>query len=149
MSTQTGDARSDALLSAQLLQALREPPFAGLVSAYLFGSVSEGRAHRESDVDLGVYLDYGVYPAPADRFEAQLRLFAHLTSVIGRNDLDLVVMNDAPPPLSRHIMYAGRRLFCADEETDHAFRRTVLSRAADLEPFLRRTRRTMLKALAR
>ena len=148
MSTGT-DAGPDAHLLAQLARALRQPPVAGLVSAYLFGSVAERRAHRESDVDVGVHFDHRAHPTPADRFEARLRLFAHLTSAIGRNELDLVVLNDAPPTLARHIMYAGRRLMCADEETDHAFRRTVLSRAADLEPFLRRARRTMLDALAR
>ena len=149
MSAPSSGVAPDAGLAVRLARALHNPPFPGLVSAYLFGSVAEGRAHRESDVDVGVYLDYGTYRAASARFEAQLRLFAQLSAALGRNDLDLVVMNDAPPTLSRHIMYSGSRLFCADEEADQAFRRTVLSRAADLEPFLRRTRRTMLEALAR
>ena len=28
-----------------------------IVSAYLFGSIAEGREHRDSDVDIGVLLD--------------------------------------------------------------------------------------------
>jgi hypothetical protein len=43
----------------------------------------------------------------------------------------------------------GRRLLCVDAEADHAFVRDVQLRAADLEPFLRRTRRLKLQALAR
>ena len=69
----------------------------GLVSAYLFGSVAEGRAHR----------------------------------------------------VARRIMTAGQRVVVLDREADHVFLRTTLSRAADLEPFLRRTRQVKLSALRR
>jgi predicted nucleotidyltransferase len=31
------------------------------VSACLFGSVAEGRAHQESDVDVGVFLDRALF----------------------------------------------------------------------------------------
>jgi hypothetical protein len=46
-------------------------------------------------------------------------------------------------------MTEGRRLWCADAEADHAARRTALSRAADLEPFLRRMRAIKLDTLVR
>lgn len=54
-----------------------------------------------------------------------------------------------PPHLGRGIVTLGQRLFCADPEADHAYVRDVQLRAADLEPFLRRTRRVKLSALAR
>jgi hypothetical protein len=66
-----------------------------------------------------------------------------------RNAVDVVVLNDAPPMLARHIVTAGRRAFCRDADVDHAFVRDVQLRAADLEPFLRRARRLKLDALAR
>lgn len=84
----------------------------GVVSACLFGSHVEGRAHRESDIDV-------------------------------------VILNDAPPHLGRRIVTEGRRVFCADPEADLAFVRDVQLRAADLEPFLRRMRRLKLDGLAR
>jgi hypothetical protein len=59
-----------------------------------------------------------------------------------------VVLNDAPPGLGRHVV-RGRRLVCFDTEADHAFVRDVQLRAADLEPFLQRTRRLKLQALVR
>ena len=46
----------------------------GVVSAYLFGSEAEGRAHRESDVDVGVLLDSDRFPTEKERFEVRLRL---------------------------------------------------------------------------
>lgn len=60
-----------------------------------------------------------------------------------------MILNDAPPHLARHIITTGRRVACADSEADHAFRRTAMLRAADLDPFLRRARGVKLKALAR
>jgi predicted nucleotidyltransferase len=119
----------------------------GLVSAYLFGSMAEGRAHRESDVDVGVLLDRQVFPSAEARFNARLVLPGLLRRAAA-GEVDLVVLNDAPPQLARHIMFSGRPLWIADAARDHAHRRLVLSRAADLEPFLRRTRAIKLQALA-
>lgn len=137
-------ADSDPLITA-LSTALRGAR--GVVSAYLFGSVATGRAHRESDVDLGVLLDRQLHPGAADRFDARLRLVERLQSATGR-PVDLVVLNDAPPQLARHIMTRGKRLAMADAALDHTHLRLVLSRAADIEPFLRRARAIKLAALA-
>jgi uncharacterized protein YutE (UPF0331/DUF86 family)/predicted nucleotidyltransferase len=79
---------------------------AGVASAYLFGSVAEGRAHRESDVDVGVLFDRSRYPSMAERFDARLRLLFELRHAVKR-DVDVVVLNDTPPQLARHIMTSG------------------------------------------
>lgn len=121
----------------------------GVVSAYLFGSVVDGRAHRESDLDIGVLLDWTLHPSSRERFEARLQLTGRLGAAARRNDVDVVILNDAPPQFARAIVTKGRRAFCADSEADHAFVRNTLLRAADLEPFLRRTRRVKLLALTR
>ena len=105
------------------------------------------RAHRESDVDVRVLLDWTPYRADRDRFEAPLRLTAAIGAALRRNDVDLVILNDAPPHLAREIVTRGRRVWCLDRDSDHAFVRTTRLRAADLEPFLRRTRRVKLGAL--
>jgi len=121
----------------------------GLVSAYLFGSYSEARAHRESDVDVAVLLDRRVFGTRRERFEERLRLIGAVGSALGRNDVDLVILNDAPPELGARIVTRGVRLFCSDADADHAFVRDVQLRAADLAPFLRRMRGIKLEALKR
>ena len=133
-------------LHEALGRALAASP--GVVSAYLFGSAAAGREHRESDVDLAVLLDRQVLPHAADRFELRLRLGGQLPGIAGR-EVDVVILNDAPPQLVRRIMTEGRQIFVADAVADHAHLRTMLSRAADLEPFLRRTRTVKLAALTR
>ena len=142
-----GEAKAD--VTSVLEGALRELAPVGLVSAYLFGSHAEGRAHRESDVDVGVLLAWGAHPTAAARFDERLRLTALLAAAHGTERIDVVVLNDAPPTLGRRIVTAGRRVYCADPERDHAFVRDVQLRAADLEPFLRRTREVKLAAIRR
>jgi predicted nucleotidyltransferase len=142
------DAPPDDLLPV-LLRAFGEFPAEGVLAVYLFGSHADGRAHRESDVDVGVLLDRERFPSRNARFDARLRLAGWLAGRLRPREVDLVVLNDAPPLLARHIVTAGKRIACYDEAADHAFVRDVLLRAADLQPFLRRARRLKLAALAR
>jgi predicted nucleotidyltransferase len=119
------------------------------VSAYVFGSTAEGRAHRESDIDLGVLFDYDALPSARARFDAQLELRRHLSPAVVGRDVDVVVLNDVSPLLGRRVIGNGVRVYCADAEADHAFRRDVQLRAADLEPFIARMRRLTLDAISR
>ncbi len=118
-----------------------------MVAAYLFGSLAMGRGHRESDVDVAVLLDRVTHPTALARAEERVRLSARLMEAAGRNDLDVVVLNDAPLELAREVVTRGRRLTGRDPEMEHAFVRDVLIRAADLAPFLLRMRRIKLEAL--
>ena len=120
----------------------------GVISAYLFGSMANGRAHRESDVDVGLLLDRKVFRTPSDRFEARLRIAGRLGAAVAHN-VDLVILNDSPPQLSRHILTRGLLLMISNATADHEFLRMVLSRAADLEPFLSATRRLKVVSLTR
>lgn len=121
----------------------------GVVSAYLFGSHTTGRVHRDSDVDVAVLLDRRIHPTPRARFEARLQLSSALSHALGIDGIDLIVLNDTPPHLTRRIMVDGTRVFCVDPEADHDARRLAMLRAADLEPFLRRARPVKLRAMAR
>lgn len=118
-----------------------------VVSAFLFGSWAEGRAHRESDVDIGVLLKWEL--DKRERFEVRLRLTSELIAALHLNEVDVVVLNDAPPLFGRRIVNDGKRIFCADAEADRAFRRDVQLRAADLAPFVERGRRALLESLRR
>ena len=140
-----------AAASAQTAQRLRdhfrdkrEP---AVVTAWLFGSHAESRAHAESDVDVGVLLDRQLVPGASQRFDLRVRLTSDLIHALGNNDVDLVVLNDAPPLFARRIIRTGTELFCRDRDLDRDFRRDVQIRAADLAPYLARYRRMTLDAL--
>jgi predicted nucleotidyltransferase len=140
---------TDVEVVSRLQNILSRSPIAGVVSAYVFGSVREHRAHQESDVDMGIVLDRRFYPDERSRFEAQVELRRHLSPAAVGREVDLVVLNDASPVLSRRIVSAGERLVCQDAAADQAFRRDVQLRAADLDPFLARMRRLLHARLTR
>jgi hypothetical protein len=100
-------------------------------------------------VDLGVVFHHAALPTPEERFEAALQLAGTVSPGIAGQRLDLVVLNDAPPGLAARVATEGRLLYCADPAVEHAFRRDSQLRAADLLPFLRRTRQLKLEALRR
>lgn len=135
-------------VAAHIGRALAADAAPGVVSVYLFGSVAHGRSHRESDLDVAVLLKWADFSTARARFEERLRLSTVLGAGLGRR-LDLVVLNDVAPGLGRAVVRDGKRLFCSDPKLDHAYVRDVQLRAADLEPFLRRTRKTKLGAIGR
>lgn len=118
-----------------------------LVSAYLFGSAERGTAHAESDVDVGVLFAHEPRTDRAARSELRIGLASELIHALGRDAVDVVVLNDAPPGLGRHVVTRGERVYCRNAEADHAFVRDIQLRAADVEPFLRRMRRIKLEVL--
>jgi predicted nucleotidyltransferase len=132
---------------ARAAGVLQVRPVPGIVSAYGFGSVAEGRAHAESDLDIGVLLDRTVHPTDRARFEAQLQLRRYLSPGSVGREVDLVVLNDAPPLLARRIA-RGIRIYCDNPALDHAFQRDVQLRAADVEPFIQRMRRRLVAGSA-
>ena len=80
---------------------------------------------------------------------SRFTLSTWLGAELRANVVDVVILNDAPPGLASRIVTKGVAVYRASPEADHAFRRDVQLRAANLEPFLRRMRRLKLATLAR
>lgn len=73
-----------------------------VVAAYLFGSQARGDPGPLSDVDLAVWLDDN--PEPGTRLRRQLALSAQAASLLGTDEVELVVLNGAPPLLAQRVM---------------------------------------------
>lgn len=121
----------------------------GVIAGFLFGSQAQGRAHVESDIDVAVLLDAGAFPTATDRSRERVRMISDLMGALGRNDVDVAILNDIPFGLAREIVIEGRRIYASDQRTTRDFIREAQLRAADLDPFLDRLRRRSLEILAR
>ncbi len=89
---------------------------AGAEVVYLFGSQARGRPWAESDVDLAVLLGPSV---PRERYgEVRVQLISELMSVFGSNDVDVVVLNEAPPLLTYEGVIQGGRLLYERDRLD-------------------------------
>ena len=119
----------------------------GVVLAYLFGSQAEGKAGPLSDVDIAVLLEPQV-----DRerwFQVQLDLMGELTSLFHRNDVDVVILNEATPLLAYQVVRYGQ-IICEDNDSQPAvdFATYTISRYADTAPLRRLKRRYLEEWLA-
>lgn len=79
-----------------------------IVFAFLFGSRALGTARPDSDWDIAVYLRDDL--SARERFKMRCRLAAELEDL---GEVDVVVLNDAPPLLG-HRALMGKRLLVRD-----------------------------------
>lgn len=84
----------------RLLRGERE-----VVAGYLFGSLAEGRQGPLSDVDVAVFLRGDL--TRKERSELKLSLINDVSSLLGTDNFDLVVMNGAPLLLRYNIIKTG------------------------------------------
>ncbi len=84
----------------------------GVVAAMLFGSQALGTAGPLSDVDIAVWADPGL--DRAERFDLRLELIAAATAALGTEEVDLVVLNHAPPLLRHRALRDSVRLVDRD-----------------------------------
>ncbi|HFD40587.1 MAG TPA: nucleotidyltransferase domain-containing protein [Anaerolineae bacterium] len=100
--------------------------------AYLFGSQATGQAGPLSDVDIAVLLPPGT---PASRWSAiQLALTNDLIDLLGCNQVDVVVLNRAPPLLADRVVRYGQVLFESDPLQRVRFETETLRRYLDTKP---------------
>jgi predicted nucleotidyltransferase len=99
----------DAVARGRLARALQRPE---VVSALLFGSQASGRAGRLSDVDVALWLDPAV--EPERHGELALELTGVAADALRTGEVQVVVLNRAPPALAHRAIRDGVRLFDRD-----------------------------------
>jgi len=108
-----------------------------LVAAYLFGSVARDTASDSSDIDIGVLLR----SIPAGRLgDSQFGLEGTLEKSLGRQ-VQVVVLNGAPPDLIHRVLRDGRLLLDRDPSSRIRFEVKSRNEYFDVLPFLNRYRR--------
>lgn len=89
--------------------ALREE----IVAGYIFGSYCTGRAGSKSDIDIAVLLadniDQKDYP------QIKLSIVNDLVKVLSFDEIDVVILNAAPPLLAHEVIKKGNLLFAKDD----------------------------------
>jgi predicted nucleotidyltransferase len=115
----------------------------GVVLAYLFGSRAEGKAGPLSDVDIAVLL--GPQVEREQWFQSQLDLTGELMSLFHRNDVDVVILNQAKPVIAYEVVRSGRVLYEAQPGLRVDCEVAVLRRYVDTEPLRRLQDRRLLE----
>lgn len=119
-------------LERRLVEALA--PRAEVLEAYLFGSHASGRAKPHSDIDVAVFVDEGGCSPSVYGYAADLSTW--LISALHANNVDLVVLNRAPPLLYHRVLRDGRRILARDLRATTTREGYALSRYCDYVPQL-------------
>lgn len=117
-----------------------------VVAAYLYGSVAEGVAHAESDVDVAVLLDESFDLKRS--LEYRIELAEELSQLLKR-EVDVVVLNEAPVLLQFQVIRCRRILFERDVETRANFEVRVMSFYYDYKRYFDFFARELRDALKR
>jgi predicted nucleotidyltransferase len=131
--------------TASIEQALRKffaSRPAGIVAAYLFGSVARGTAGARSDVDVAVLYE-AAPPATIEGLPLDLENAIH--QVVAR-PVQVIVLNTAPVSLVHRVLRDG--VLVLDRAPSARIRFEVRARNEffDLQPILARYRRRALAA---
>ncbi len=115
----------------------------GVVLAYLFGSHARGRAWAHSDVDVAVLLEG--HPDDDRCFDMRLEVIGGLMGILPTNDVDVLILNQAPPAFRYAVLRDGILLFCRDRQAMIEFRVRALNEYLDFKPILKRHENAILE----
>jgi len=99
--------------------------------AILFGSLAKGTANAFSDIDIAVMIDPQfdtTFP-----YGYQATLIADLMQVLRRNDIDVVMLNNAPIILRYQILRCGNFICVRDEQVRTQFQIDTINRYEDFK----------------
>ncbi len=115
--------------------------------AYLFGSTARGDTGPLSDVDVALLLRTGVSREAA--FDLRLRMMTALGRAFDADEIDVIVLNDAPLLLQHRVLRDGKVLFCRDGARRVRYEARAISEYLDFQHMERIYNQALLARLAR
>ncbi len=133
---------------AKLQAALDDRP--EVLFAYLFGSAASGITHGRSDVDVAVYISAAsITGSDANKMlhDLWIGIYGELVRILGRDDVDLVILNRTSPLLAERVARYGQLMFSRDEVCRIRWIVETKSRYCDLKPVRSRLDRVVAERI--
>jgi hypothetical protein len=99
-----------------------------IVFAYLFGGFGRGEIEPLSDVDIAIYLAENT-----PNMAVKLELIGLMTGILGTDEMDVVLLNDAPLSLAGRIQQSARLIVDKDPRRRHAYESLIRREFADFQ----------------
>lgn len=128
---------------ARLASALDRPE---VVAAFLIGSQARGSAGLLSDVDVAILHAPGL--TSRERLELRLSLSASAGAALKTPEIDIVLLNGAPPLLRHRALRDGIRLLDHSPAARIDFEVQTLNDYVDTEPLRRLVSGRLRKSIA-
>jgi len=98
-----------------------------VIMAFLFGSLSKGKVHRHSDIDIAIYLkEYDIKEVE--------KIWDELEDLL-KKDIDLIVLNNAKPLVAFEAI-RGEKIIIRNYDFYTDYMLEVSSEAIDLKDFI-------------
>jgi len=104
-----------------------------VVALYSFGSVAKKELKPLSDLDFAVLLSGQLNKKL--RFEKHLELIGIFNTIFRTDEIDLVVLNDAPFHFCFQVLKTGKLLYCKNKAELIDFREQVVKNYLDFKYF--------------
>ncbi len=104
--------------------------------AYLYGSVTTGRMHPFSDIDIALLVDEGL--SPLERLKLTLRIQLDVADQCDLSNADVRIINDAPLIFQGRVVCDGLLIYARDEQERIEFETATRLRYFDYQPVHRR-----------
>lgn len=123
-----------------LIKALKQDR--NIEALYIFGSYARNAITPLSDIDIAILLSERVKISKYE--DIKLNLLAKIVKILGTEEVDFVILNQAPYELSFAIIKEGKVLFCRNKNRLGQFKENSVLNYLDTQ-FLREERRAYLK----
>jgi predicted nucleotidyltransferase len=107
-----------------------------IILVYLFGSQATGRTGPLSDIDLAFLVDKTITGQSAYPYGYQAHLTSDMISLLGSNNVDVIILNNAPPLLKFQVIHRGEVIFCRSESDRLNFYIRAFNEYQDFKPML-------------
>jgi hypothetical protein len=114
-----------------------------LIFGYIFGSYAKDRISLLSDVDIAVYMDDKI----KDRFDKRLDLIDMITRILKTDEVDLIVLNDAPLSMVFQVLKTKKLLFSKDDAKRIEFEVRAIKNYLDTEILRKRAWEAMKRRI--
>jgi len=115
--------------------------------AIIFGSLAKGTANVMSDIDIAVMVDPRfdkVFP-----YGYQAELTTELMQALKHNDVDVVILNDAPIPLKYQVLRYGKIIYIKDKQSRIQFQIDTINQYEDYKILYRVHEEALLRRWAK
>jgi hypothetical protein len=116
-----------------------------VVAFYIFGSLARGNLKPLSDLDFGILLSRSL--DRKQRFDKHLDLVGIFTETLKTDEVDLVILNDAPLRFARQILSTGKLFFCRDQNQLVDFIEETNKRYLEFKPALEQFDQAFLEGI--
>ena len=118
-----------------------------IVALFSFGSLAAGDLKPLSDIDFGIFVSPTL--DKKQLFDKHLELIGVFNEQFDTDEVDLVLMNDAPVRFSHSIIKSGKLLFCSDYSVLREFIEKTVKVFLDFRYFRDEFDKEFLKGISR